>query len=212
MPCDGLRAAGLSTDVDVLVLDDPEVLTSLYSLSEIVLVGGSLMPSPDGASSPAVAAVASCALLMGPHGAEYLGLAVDLNHAAIMASEEVAAAVAQTGVTMRGVNPGGLETPRDATDAPAGRGETSGPWLGWGSRVDVAARTAGYGRLLGPASVEAGCAASESRAHGISRRNRGWFMQSMERTARCVPKLGISKRTAVCLLNCCVYIQCELNV
>ncbi|GLC73470.1 hypothetical protein PLESTF_001381400 [Pleodorina starrii] len=118
----------LSADVDVLVLDDADALTTLYSLSEIVLVGGSLLPSLEGACSPAAAAVAGCALLMGPHGAEFLGMASDLNHAAVMASEEVAAAVAQTGAAMRGIHPGGFDTPRESRDHGRNATPGAGPW------------------------------------------------------------------------------------
>ncbi|GLI61820.1 hypothetical protein VaNZ11_004329 [Volvox africanus] len=161
----------LSADVDMLVLDDPGTLAAFYSLSEIVLVGGSLLPSLDGASSPAAAAVAGCALLMGPHGGEYLGLALDLNHAAIVASEEVAAAVAQTGVTTGRIHQGDFNTPREAEGRVSCTPGTPviSPWLS--------------GPGVGPPSGIA-CAMGSVDAPGAYGRNRPWLTHGATSTIR----------------------------
>ncbi|GIL64490.1 hypothetical protein Vafri_18391, partial [Volvox africanus] len=161
----------LSADVDMLVLDDPDTLAAFYSLSEIVLVGGSLLPSLHGPSSPAAAAVAGCALLMGPHGGEYLGLALDLNHAAIVASEEVTAAVAQTGVPTSRIHQGNFDTPREAEGRVSGTPGTPvvSPWLS--------------GPGVGPPRVNA-CTRGSVDAPGAYGRNMPWLAHSATRTIR----------------------------
>ncbi|KXZ47329.1 hypothetical protein GPECTOR_36g54 [Gonium pectorale] len=149
----------LTPDLDVLVVDDPEALIPLYSMSEIVLVGGSMVPSVDGACSPAASAVAGCALLMGPYGGQYLTMAADLNHAAMVASEEAAAAVAQTGPAMRGVPAGSADTPRPSRDQQGGAGD------------EAQAGVAGSGGALRGLSVNARPALSdavESDLSGVS--------------------------------------------
>lgn len=134
----------------MLVLDDPEALAALLSLCEVALVGGSLVPSVDGATGPAAAtvAVAGCAVLMGPYGGAQLALASELNHAAMVASEEAAAAVACTGAAAaRGAAAGSMDTPREGagTHGAAG-GAGGGPEQGtpvqggWGAMIAEAQR------------------------------------------------------------------------
>ncbi len=140
----------------MLLLDDLEALTALHSVCEVVLVGGSLLPSPaeDGSSSPAPAAVAGCAILMGPYGGRQLTMASELNHAALVASEEAAAAVSSTvAALLNHSGLGGEATPgpasrRDSADRAAthdGAHYSHGGYAG-GMRISAAGLSDGWGR------------------------------------------------------------------
>ncbi|KAJ9507689.1 hypothetical protein QJQ45_019133, partial [Haematococcus lacustris] len=86
------------SSLDVLLVDELEQLSLIYSVVEVVVMGGSLIPGrpPHNLTQ---AAVAGCALLLGPHAANGPAelMAEQLNAAAWVAAEEAAAAVQSAG-------------------------------------------------------------------------------------------------------------------
>ncbi|KAL6757321.1 3-deoxy-D-manno-octulosonic-acid transferase-domain-containing protein [Haematococcus lacustris] len=89
------------SSLDVLLVDELEQLSLIYSVVEVVVMGGSLIPGrpPHNLTQ---AAVAGCALLLGPHAANGPAelMAEQLNAAAWAAAEEAAAAVQSAGQAM----------------------------------------------------------------------------------------------------------------
>ncbi|CAD7697115.1 unnamed protein product [Ostreobium quekettii] len=83
--------------VDVFVVDLVGELPLLYAISEIAFVGGSLMEGSSG-HNLAEAAVAGCAVVVGMHAGHFNRMADELNQAALVAAEEAAAVVNNSGV------------------------------------------------------------------------------------------------------------------
>lgn len=86
---------------DIVLVDDVSQLPLLYSVCEVALMGNSLVEGASG-HNLAEAAVAGCAILVGPHGGAAAHMADELNSAALVAAEEAAAAVRSTGGVCRG--------------------------------------------------------------------------------------------------------------
>lgn len=72
-------------------------LPALCSVCELVLMGNSLVEGSPG-HNLSEAAVAGCAIVLGPYGPASGHMGEELNSAAVAAAEEAAAAVRSTGV------------------------------------------------------------------------------------------------------------------
>ena len=103
--------------MDVCVVDSHGQLPLLYTVCEIVFVGGTLI-SDDIPGCLARPAVAGCAVLCGAKSPEIVRLAEELNNAANVTAEESANAVYTAGVHTDDLSPHGAGTqPSSAVNA-----------------------------------------------------------------------------------------------
>jgi hypothetical protein len=80
--CTAEAAVALLKGVDILLVDVPSELPLMYSVSEVVFVGNSLLEGCGG-HNLAEAAVAGCAVLVGEHAGHFNTMADELNQAAV---------------------------------------------------------------------------------------------------------------------------------